>query len=510
MPDDLPETTLIPHLSQSGSGNAAPAPLVLVAEDDDRVRELLHITFHSERFRVVTAADGDEAIRVALAERPDLVVLDVQLPRRNGFEVCDWLRHDPEDPQVPIVLVSASGDTDVRVEGLGRGADDFLSKPFSPKELVARARRLLARSADARTHRKRSVSLERELGRAQEETRRAHHDLAQERRLRETAATTGADFATTLDPDELGERVLAAVRRIVGAPALALLVPDRDATGRAVLAPRAFLGTDAANRFGALELHVPGEACEVLLALGRPVLRHELERPRGSWRDELAGFLLAGVALVAPLRGSDGIEGLVVADERPDGVPPTPGDRAAIGVIGDLAAAAMRNARRFREAQDRALSLAAERSDTRPVARRAAAEAARIVDDVSGLLGLPERERGLLRHLAAFGPWVWSAEGRQQLEEMERDDPTRRVRELRLLAVASESLESLVGVLPSMWTAAQVAAVCVRYQVGRIGGRSPEESGRTAMSWCASALDPETTAAFAAVLVRPGARGHAA
>ena len=120
---------------------------MLIAEDDARVLRTAADRVHPEHFRVVTARDGDEAIRRAIAERPDLVVLDVQMPRKNGFEVCDWLRHDPEDPQVPIVFVSASADTEVRIEGLARGADDFLSKPFSPRELVARGRRLLARSA---------------------------------------------------------------------------------------------------------------------------------------------------------------------------------------------------------------------------------------------------------------------------------------------------------------------------------------------------------------------------
>jgi len=156
----------------------APSPLVLVADDDPRILELLQLAFTNEHFRVITAADGDEAIRRALAERPDLVVLDVRMPRKNGFEVCDWLRHDPEDPQVPILFVSAAGDTDVRIEGLARGGDDFLAKPFSPRELVARSRRLLARAGEARAHQRRATALERDLGHAQDETRRAHGEPA--------------------------------------------------------------------------------------------------------------------------------------------------------------------------------------------------------------------------------------------------------------------------------------------------------------------------------------------
>ena len=144
-----------PFPSLSSQGRTLPAPLVLIADDDARVVELLTIALTSHHLRVITAVDGDEAIRRALAERPDLVLLEVRLPRKSGLEVCDYLRHDPEDPQVPVVLMSTSTDTESRLEGLARGADDFLEKPFSPKELVARVKRLIPRAPQARASRNR-------------------------------------------------------------------------------------------------------------------------------------------------------------------------------------------------------------------------------------------------------------------------------------------------------------------------------------------------------------------
>ena len=153
----------------------------------------------------------------------------------------------------------------------------------------------------------------------------------------------------------------------------------------------------------------------------------------------------------------------------------------------------------------------AERVDTRPRARLAAREAVRLADAIAASLALPDRERRLLRHAAAFGPWAWSAPGRRELEALERDDPTRRVRDLRALLEAGESLDPDFAATPPMRLAAQVAGVCVRYQVGRLGGRSVEESGSTALSWCGPAMDPEVAAALTAAFAPGGsADGRAA
>src|SRR5206468_11147810 len=95
-------------------------PSILVVDDDRRVVELLSIALGAYGYRVLQALDGDEALRVALRERPDLVVLDVRLPRKSGFEVCERLRQDPDDPHVPIIMVSAAAETESRLQGLAR------------------------------------------------------------------------------------------------------------------------------------------------------------------------------------------------------------------------------------------------------------------------------------------------------------------------------------------------------------------------------------------------------
>src|SRR5438093_4127852 len=153
---------------------------ILVVDDDRRVRELLEIALTAHGFAVLTAADGDEGIKRALGQRPDLVILDVRLPKKSGLEVCDALRGDVDDPSVPIILVSAAVETDARLQAFARGADDYLSKPFSPKELIARIKRLLVRHSESRAAVQRAQDLERELARAQDEARRARVDSRRE------------------------------------------------------------------------------------------------------------------------------------------------------------------------------------------------------------------------------------------------------------------------------------------------------------------------------------------
>src|SRR6266540_431884 len=95
-------------------------PRILVVDDDRRVLELLDLALTAHGFQVLTALDGEEAMKQALDERPDLVVLDVRLPRKGGLDVCEALRRDPEDGTVPIILVSASGETETRLQGFAR------------------------------------------------------------------------------------------------------------------------------------------------------------------------------------------------------------------------------------------------------------------------------------------------------------------------------------------------------------------------------------------------------
>jgi two-component system response regulator MprA len=116
---------------------------VLIADDDPRVLGMLRRGLHYEGFEVLEAADGEQALSVALSSAPDLVVLDITMPKLDGVEVCRRLR---ETSRVPILMLTARGEVPDRVAGLRGGADDYLVKPFAFQELTARLEALARRA----------------------------------------------------------------------------------------------------------------------------------------------------------------------------------------------------------------------------------------------------------------------------------------------------------------------------------------------------------------------------
>jgi two-component system, OmpR family, phosphate regulon response regulator PhoB len=126
---------------------AQPPPArILVVEDERDIAALVAYHLTKEGYRVRTAADGAEALEAAITERPDLLVLDVMLPGLSGYEVLAELRRRPELAEVPVVLLTARRDEAERIRGLELGADDYITKPFSPRELVLRVAAVLRRS----------------------------------------------------------------------------------------------------------------------------------------------------------------------------------------------------------------------------------------------------------------------------------------------------------------------------------------------------------------------------
>jgi phosphate regulon transcriptional regulator PhoB len=119
---------------------------ILVVEDENDIRELIRYNLLQEGFAVEEAADGAEALDRIERRSPDLVLLDLMLPRLSGLELCQRLRANPETMKLPIIVVTAKGAEVDRVLGLEMGADDYVVKPFSPREVVARVKALLRRT----------------------------------------------------------------------------------------------------------------------------------------------------------------------------------------------------------------------------------------------------------------------------------------------------------------------------------------------------------------------------
>lgn len=120
---------------------------ILVVDDEPEAVELIEFNLKQAGYVVATAADGAEALKKAHAQPPDAIILDVMLPEMDGFEACKVLRLDPATAKVPIIMLTAKAAEIDRVLGLELGADDYLTKPFSPRELLLRIKKILARGA---------------------------------------------------------------------------------------------------------------------------------------------------------------------------------------------------------------------------------------------------------------------------------------------------------------------------------------------------------------------------
>lgn len=137
--------TIESKVNETAAVEAAPGDqqTVLVVDDEPMVREVLTQYLMHDGFRVVESADGEDALKAVADEQPDLVLLDLMLPKYSGLDV---LRHVRVTSQTPVILLTACGEEDDRVAGLELGADDYIVKPFSPREVAARVRSVLRRT----------------------------------------------------------------------------------------------------------------------------------------------------------------------------------------------------------------------------------------------------------------------------------------------------------------------------------------------------------------------------
>lgn len=131
--------------SRRDTQTASMKPHVLIVEDETALVELLRYNLEQSGFRVGVAGDGEEALALVQEDVPDLILLDWMLPLMSGIEVCRQLRRQTSTANVPIIMLTARGEEGDRIRGLDAGADDYVAKPFSPTELVARIRAVLRR-----------------------------------------------------------------------------------------------------------------------------------------------------------------------------------------------------------------------------------------------------------------------------------------------------------------------------------------------------------------------------
>jgi DNA-binding response OmpR family regulator len=325
---------------------SAAGSTILVVEDDPRIVELLHIALGAHGFRVLSAQNGDDAWRLLLDEQPDLVILDVRLPRRSGLDLCDSIRREPAIAHLPVIMVSALAETESRLAGLARGADDYLPKPFSPKELVARVRRLLARGEQSRELLRRSHELAAEVDRSRSDLRRLNQELRKELSVKEAFVALAQDLASARRVEEVAGTFLRSLTSHLGVAAGVLLVPDE--AGDLAPAPARGVTSDA---LASLCLPGSGELARLVGGLARAVRRDELAR-FPELRDEIGPLVAVGAALVVPLETRGRLVGMAVLPERADGADYAPADLEMAHSLARAGATALDNARVLQSAEE--------------------------------------------------------------------------------------------------------------------------------------------------------------
>lgn len=126
---------------------------ILIIEDDPATQRLVDYSLKQEGYQIITASNGLEGIRKAIGETPDLIILDVMLPGLDGFEICYRLKSEPATANLPILMFSAKAQEIDKDTGIKVGADDYLTKPSAPADIIARVEKLLAKKKDGTTSR---------------------------------------------------------------------------------------------------------------------------------------------------------------------------------------------------------------------------------------------------------------------------------------------------------------------------------------------------------------------
>lgn len=118
---------------------------ILIVDDEKELIALVSLHMRMTGYEVLIATNGENALVVARQEKPNLIVLDLMIPKIDGWDVCKRLRQDPEIKNIPVIMLTALAETEDKLKGFEAGADDYVTKPFSPRELIARVKRVLAR-----------------------------------------------------------------------------------------------------------------------------------------------------------------------------------------------------------------------------------------------------------------------------------------------------------------------------------------------------------------------------
>ncbi|HYR51753.1 MAG TPA: HD domain-containing phosphohydrolase [Candidatus Dormibacteraeota bacterium] len=326
---------------------------ILVVDDDKRVVDLLQISLSQNGYHVTTASTGEEALESVRRETPHLIILDLRLPKKNGYEVCAALKSAKDTAGIPIIMVSATAEVDARLQGLMHGADDYLTKPFSPKELLIKVRRIFERLERAENLSIKNQELETEVARNREDLVVRNKELRFQVFSLETLMGLTHQLNSSLDLEALLSTViLSVVGQLRVNSACLFLSDEREDPKR--LDAMTFKGVKE-DLVRSIHFEYQDEFLRAVRPVdgeeGRPVRLHDLSEDP-SLEKSVGPLYAAGFTLVCPVMMKRKLTALLAVGEKVSGQEFHSTDLEMVKALSESAGIAIENARLFKDLQE--------------------------------------------------------------------------------------------------------------------------------------------------------------
>lgn len=326
---------------------------ILVVDDDKRVVDLLQISLSQNGYRITTASTGEEALESVRRDTPDLIILDLRLPKKNGYEVCAALKSSKETAAIPVIMVSATAEVDARLQGLMHGADDYLTKPFSPKELLIKVRRIFERMDKQEVLSVKNKELESEVARNREDLVVRNKELRFQVFSLETLMGLTHQLNSSLDLESLmGTVILSVVGQLRVSSACLFLTDAREDPTR--LDASTFKGVKE-ELVRSVSFAYDGGFVRAIRPVdgeeARPVRLQELSEDPSLER-EVGPLYAAGFPLVCPVMMKQKLTAVLAVGEKVSGQDFQSTDLDMVKALSESAGIAIENARLFKDLQE--------------------------------------------------------------------------------------------------------------------------------------------------------------
>jgi len=318
---------------------------ILVVDDDTRVLEILSESLHRKGYNVRQAINGRQAVETYDHSLPELVILDLGLPDMDGIEVLKQFRARTNS-DIPVIFLSAHGDIEKRIESLEHGAEEYLVKPVSLRELNSRIEKILARSTRARALRAKSNSLQNQLTRRREHQSRMNKEFKRQLLSMRTLFAVSQDINRLLDTTELVNVVSLTLLGELQVSSMAMFALDRENDKTLKL-----LGVKGFNREKFDELSIDREGRFVSLLESDTQPRKIARNPDRRWTRLLPDLRLAVFEYVTPVRVRGATKGLIFTGPKISGEEYTQYDLDMMMFVGNSAGIGLENSRMFKQLQ---------------------------------------------------------------------------------------------------------------------------------------------------------------